>query len=104
MTTPRTPRPTSKPEILAAAVKLARVHGLRKFSRAEVAEEAGVASATVSYHFGQMDAMRKAVVEYAIEREVLPILVDARADRGSSDLYTRMSAELKQKVAAYISR
>lgn len=97
-------RPTSKPKIFLAAVKCARNLGLRKFSREEVAAEVGVASATVSYHFKNMDALRREIVEYAIKNEVLPILVDARADRGSSELYTRMSAELKSKVAAYISR
>lgn len=103
MTTRKT-RPTSKPEILAAAVKLAKVHGLRNFSRSEVAEEAGVASATISYHFGEMDKLRREVVQHAIEREVLPILADARTDRGSSELFTRMPTALKQKVAAFIAR
>lgn len=102
--TQRKPRPSSKTDILNAAVSLARTKGLRGFSRDEVAEAAEVASATVSYHFGEMDALRKAVVSAAIEREVLPVLADARADRNSADLYKGMPAELKNKVAAYIAR
>jgi AcrR family transcriptional regulator len=104
MTTQTAERPTSKPDILRAAVKLAKAHGLRNFSRSEVAEEAGVASATVSYHFGEMPKLRREVVEYAIKNEVLSILADARADRGSSELFTRMPAALKKKVAAYVAR
>lgn len=104
MTTQRKPRPTSKPAILSAAVSLARVKGLRNFSRSQVAKAAKIASATVSYHFGEMHELRRAVVEHAIANEVLPILADARTDRESGELYTRMSAELKQKVAAHIAR
>lgn len=102
--TQRKPRPTSKPEILAAAVSLAKEHGLRNFSRADVAKKAKVASATVSYHFGEMPELVKAVVEYAIENEVVAVLADARTDRASAALYTRMSAPLKEKVAAYLTR
>lgn len=102
--TTRKPRPTSKPQILATAVLLARDKGLRKFSRAEVAKRSKMASATVSYHFGDMHALRREVVEFAIKNEVLAVLADARTDRDSAELYTRMSTELKQKVAAYIAR
>jgi AcrR family transcriptional regulator len=90
--------------ILDAAVSLARKRGLRSFSRDDVASEAQVASATVSYHYGKMQDLLRAVVENAINNEILPILADARTDRNSPDLFLRMSAELKQKVAAHITR
>lgn len=99
----KTPRATSKPAILAAAVSLAKKHGLRNFSREQVAKAARMAEATVSFHFENMDNLRKAVVKAAIADEVLPILADARADRASSSLYTGMPAELKKKVAAFIA-
>lgn len=102
--TTRKPRPSSKPEILAAAVTLAHDKGLRKFSRADVAKRSKMASATVSYHFGDMHALRREVVKLAIEKEMVAILADARTDRDSAELYTRMTNELKQKVAAYIAR
>lgn len=104
MPQPNKPRPSSKPQILAAALALAKELGLRNFSRADVAVRAEVASATVSYHFGEMTDLRREVVEIAIEKEVLSVLADARADRNSPELFTRMSAELKEKVAAYITR
>jgi AcrR family transcriptional regulator len=97
-------RKSSKPKILSEAIELAKARGLRAFSRADVGTAAGVALATVSFHFGTMEGLRRAVVEFAIDNEVMPILVDARADRNSGELYTRMSAELKEKVAAYIKR
>lgn len=98
------PRPSSKPKILIAAVALARELGVRSFSRADVADRAEVASATVSFHYGKMDALRRAVVEHAIEKEIMPILADARTDRNSDELFTRMSAELKEKIAAHIAK
>jgi AcrR family transcriptional regulator len=99
--TKKTPE-TSKPAILVAAVKLAREQGLHKFSRIEVATEAGVGESTVSYHLGQMPAVRTAVVKYAVEHEIMSILADARAGRESVGV--PMSEELRKKVAAYIAR
>lgn len=97
-------RPTSKPFILNAAVNLAKERGLRSFSRADIAKRSKVGAATVSFHFGKMDELRRAVVKHAIENEIVSILADARADRDSASLYTGMPAPLKEKVAAYISR
>jgi AcrR family transcriptional regulator len=104
MSSPRKARPNCKPAILAAAIIIAREKGLRNFSRADVATEAGVANATVTFHFKNMDNLRRDIVKHAIDNEVMPSLADARADRQSAALFTRMSSELKQKVAAHISR
>jgi AcrR family transcriptional regulator len=103
MSTKSKTRETSKPAILAAAVSLAKKHGLRNFSREQVAKASKMAEATVSFHFGNMDELRKEVVKAAIAGEVLSILADARADRKSSELYTGMTAELKKRVANYIA-
>lgn len=104
MTNQKRTRPNSKAEILNAAVSVAARKGLKGFSRENVAQEAEVAEATVSYHFGNMDALRREIVQRAIEREFVSILADARADRKSESLYRAMPAKLKEKVAAYIAR
>ncbi len=96
-------RPTAKPRIFTEAVNLAKSKGLRHFSRDEVAAASKVASATVSFHFGGMAELRREIVRHAIENEIVTILADARSDRSSADLYTRMSSVLKQKVAAFIA-
>lgn len=103
MTTTPKIRPTSKPEILEVAVALAKEFGLRKFSRSQISKKTGLASATVSYHFGSMDALRTEVVKYAIENEVLPILADVRTDRDRAEFAARMSADLRKKVANYVA-
>lgn len=93
---------SSKPVILAAAVKLAREYGLLRFSRFMVARDAGVGESTVSYHFGPMVDLQKAVIQHAVQNEILSILADARSCRESYGV--PMSAELREKVAAYIAR
>lgn len=93
---------TAKPAILSAAIGLARKCGLYKFSREDVAKEADVGESTVSYHFGTMPELRKAIVQQAVKHEILSILADARASRES--IGVPMSEELRQKVAAHIAR
>lgn len=96
-------RPTSKPFILETAVRLAKERGLRKFSRNDLAKETGLASATVTYHFGGMAGLLREVVKFATENEVLSILADVRADRERSNLGARMTPQLKKKVAHYVA-
>jgi AcrR family transcriptional regulator len=91
-----------KATILGAAVTLARKHGLHRLTRLEIAHSAECGTGTVSYHFGDMDGMTNAVVEYAVQHEVLEILAQARADKHPA--LGGMSAELKARVAAHIIR
>lgn len=93
---------TSKPAILAAAVSLARAKGLLRFSRIEVANDSGVGESTVSYHFGTMFDLRKAVVQHAVDSEILSILADVRSCRESFGI--PMNEKLREKIAEYISR
>ena len=97
----RKPRASSKGAILDAAVRLAKLNGLRRFARIDVATLAEVAEATVSFHFGTMDSLRQHVVDHAIEKEILPILVDVRRD---AEYTARLSADLKQRLAAFLTR
>lgn len=93
---------TAKPVILGAAVSLASKHGLHEFSRIDVSNESGYAESTVSFHFGTMSKLRTAIVQYAVENKILPILADARASRKSTGVV--ISEALRKKVAAYIAR
>jgi AcrR family transcriptional regulator len=65
--------------ILDAAIKVARRYGLAATSRNRVAAQAQVSPALVSSYFTSMALMRKAVVEHAVEHEVLPIIASALA-------------------------
>jgi len=91
-----------KATILGAAVSVARKNGLHRLTRLDVATAAECGTGTVSYHFGDMDGLAAAVVEYAVQHEVLEILAQARLDKHAA--LGRMSAELKARVADYIAR
>ena len=91
-----------KATILGAAVTLARKNGLHRLTRLDIATSAECGTGTVSYHFGDMDGVTNAVVEYAVQHEVLEILAQARVEKHAA--LGRMSADLKARVAAYIVR
>lgn len=90
-----------KQTILLAAVRLARTQGLRGLTRLEVAKAAGAATGTVNYHFESMDALRGAVIDHAVEHEIIEVLVQARAERDPR--LGRLSQELKDRVANHIA-
>lgn len=99
----RKPRASSKGAILAAAVRLAAESGLRNFARIDVAKLVDVAEATVSFHFGTMDDLRREVVRFAVESDITPIMADIRADRNRAELYGKLSNDLRQKITTYIA-
>lgn len=91
-----------KATILGAAVSLSRKNGLHRLTRLDVATAAECSTGIVSHHYGDMDGLRAAVIEYAVQHEVLEILAQARADKHPA--LGRMSAALKERVAAYLTR
>lgn len=88
-------------KILIAAVRLARAQGLRRFTRREVATAAACGVGTINYHFESMESLRGAVIEHAIDTEIIEILVQARAERDPR--LGRLSAALKERVANHIT-
>lgn len=95
-----------KATILGAAVTLARKNGLHRLTRLDIATAAECGTGSVSYHFGDMVGVVAAVVEYAVQHEIVEILAQVRADLPLSQYPSvrRMSAELKARVAAYLVR
>lgn len=91
-----------KERILVVAVRLVRNDGLMVVTRAQIAEQAGCSEANVSYHFGTMERLRVAIIEHALDHELIEVLSQARAVRHPS--LGRMSAALKERVAAHIAR
>jgi AcrR family transcriptional regulator len=77
--TPRLEPEARKALLLEAAVKVAHKHGLAATSRNRVAKAAKVSPALVSSYFSTMAGMRKAVVEHAVEHQLLPIIASALA-------------------------
>jgi AcrR family transcriptional regulator len=91
-----------KDTILNAAVTIARNYGLRGLTRQTVADASACAVGTVNYHFETMDALRDAVVDFAVANEVIEVLAQARAERHPR-LKGRLTPALKERVAAHIA-
>jgi AcrR family transcriptional regulator len=68
-------------EILTAALALAENVGLQNMKRNTVAEKSKAANGSINHYFGDMDGLRTAVVEFAIEEENLAVLAEAIATR-----------------------
>lgn len=65
--------------VLEAAVTLASERGFRNYSRSDVARLAGVADGGVNWAFRTMDGLHDAVMQAAVERELLPIVAQGLA-------------------------
>jgi DNA-binding transcriptional regulator YbjK len=60
--------------ILLAAVNVARDAGLGAMTRAAVAAEAGVSNSLITSHFRTMVQLRRAVMRYAVQNEILEVI------------------------------
>lgn len=74
---------TIRCNILEVAYQLAQVDGWNNFKRDDVAEKAGVATGSVSYHFKTMDGLRDAVMRKAVHTRCLSIVADGLAARNA---------------------
>lgn len=75
---------TMREKILAEARRQALKLGYANIRRDDIASALGVAAGGLSYHFGDMDKLRTAVVRAAIEAEDLPIIAQAITNRHHS--------------------
>lgn len=57
----------SKQKIIDVAVEHARAGSYLTIHRTEIAAEAGVAVSLVSYHFGSVEGVRDAVMQWAVD-------------------------------------
>lgn len=68
-------------QILNAAIDIAQTDGWRAVTRDRVAEQAYVAQGSVNAHFGTIDALRTAVMEEAVRREIVAIVAQGLAEQ-----------------------
>lgn len=64
----------TKQIILDTATALSEKHGFRNVTRLQIATKAGIASGTVSYHFGTMVELQNAIMSHAVESKNTKIL------------------------------
>ena len=68
-----------KDKILATAMQIANLKGFGNVTRNDIADRAEIATGSVSYHYGDMKKLERAMVERAIETKNLKILGQALA-------------------------
>lgn len=89
-----------KHEILQSAVTLALQIGYKTITRHLVARESGISDGLINVYYKTMDDLRRAVMHYAIEHRLVPIVAQGIVARDSVAL--RADAELKKQVADYM--
>ena len=82
--------------IITAALKLATEWHFLKVTRGMVAEDVGVAPATIQYHFKNMDQFRKELMRAAVKQECLPVI--AQGLLMGNNHARKASPELKQRA------
>lgn len=65
--------------ILNAAIEFASANGFTKVTRDAVAKAAGVSPALVTFYFWHVEELRRVIMQEAVDREVLPIILTGLA-------------------------
>ena len=89
-----------KDHILRHAVEESMHSGYHAVLRSSIANRAGVSMGLVTNYFGTMTQLRRAVMRYAVENEVLIVIAQGLANKDKQA--KKASTELKEKAAAYI--
>lgn len=90
-----------KPQILAAAIRLAKERGYRRVRRDDVAKAAQCGTGTVNFHFDNIETLRQAILAHAIENEVVEIIAEAMIYR--DPIVASIPDALKKKAARALS-
>jgi len=90
-----------KQKIIDAAVELADKVGFSNITRDGIANIANVSAGLINFHFDSMVKLRKEIIRYVVEKEVLAIIIQAI---GQGELKTeKLPPALKKKIADYLS-
>lgn len=82
--------------ILDAALRMARLHGYQRITRADIAMAAECSEALVSSYLGTMIAVRRAVIRAAIKQKDLIVLAQALA---AKDAHAQKAPENLRRAA-----
>jgi AcrR family transcriptional regulator len=90
-----------KDQILAAAISCALKRGYRCITRDEVSTIVGSCSSLINWYFPTMADLKTAVIQTAIDREILEIIAQGLSVGDS--LTENLPNELKQKVSNFLT-
>jgi DNA-binding transcriptional regulator YbjK len=88
--------------VLESAVTVAQRDGWRAMTRDTIAELSCISAGLVSYVLGDMEAVRRVVLQEAIRREIVSIVAEALTSGSPEALI--VSKKLRSKVNKYIAR
>lgn len=69
----------SKEYVLEVAYDIAQRDGFCTLTRRRISNESGIATGSVSFHWGNMQALRDALMTRAVEEENIEIILDGLA-------------------------
>jgi AcrR family transcriptional regulator len=98
----RTKPGTRRELILDAAIQLSIKIGYRSITRDAVADIAGISSALIAKYFPRMTQLKQAVMQTAISREVVEVIIQGLAINDIQAL--NIDYDLKEKVMKYLSQ
>jgi AcrR family transcriptional regulator len=98
----RTKPNTRRELILDAAIKLSIKVGYKSITRDAVADVAGISSALIAKYFPRMPQLKQAVMQTAISREIVEVIIQGLAINDVQALH--IDYELKEKVMTYLSQ
>lgn len=82
--------------ILKKAAHLAELSHYKTITMAEIASAAGVKNGTIVHHFANMAALRRDLLRYAVDNEMLTVIAQALIAR--ERVLRRVDPKLKQKA------
>lgn len=89
---------TRKQQILEAAVNISIEKGYRQLTRRAIANKLSCSSTLINHYFGDIENLREIVFKIAIEKEIIPILVNGYCIGNQ-----KIPPALKDRVIKYIT-
>lgn len=90
-----------KEQILQTAIQISLEKGYRQLTRRAVANRMHCASSLINHYYEDIDNLRAIVLQTAIEKEIIPIVAENFAIKGTETI--ELPQPLKQKVVHYLT-
>lgn len=100
MSSSRLTHKVRKAELIAVALKVARIHGYTNMTRAQIAEEAKVTDSLVSKYWGTMHQVRRSVMRHAIISKDAVIVAQGLAVK--DEIALKAPDELRRQAAVQL--
>ena len=90
-----------KAQILQVALALCETGNFARLTRDQIAKKAGIPASLITYHFGTMPSLRRAIMREAVRVECLPVIAQGLALRDAHAL--KAPEELRRRAVEALS-